>query len=158
MSKAFTRDDGAGEPSVRRPPPPAFGPKRPMTPEGHAALKAELEKLVSERPANPQGTPARLELEERIAFVQAVLDTTVPTAPVAGERAYFGAWVELEDEDGARVTYRLVGPDEADAKASLISVEAPLGKAMLGREAGDEVVVRRPRGPATFNVLAVRYD
>jgi transcription elongation factor GreB len=142
---------------VRRPPPAVGGPKRPITPEGHAKLQADLQALERERASTRPASAERADVEARMALVQATLDGTVLTEPSPGERAFFGAHVELEDEGGERVTYRLVGPDEADARAGQISVQAPLGRALLGREAGDEVIVERPRGRATFTVLRVSY-
>jgi transcription elongation factor GreB len=72
-------------------------------------------------------------------------------------RAYFGAWVTLEDEDGQVVEYQLVGPDEFDVEAGRISIDSPVGKAILGKTCGDEVTVRRPKGDAVFEVTGVRY-
>jgi transcription elongation factor GreB len=63
----------------------------------------------------------------------------------------FGAWVTLEDEDGATVHYQLVGADEFDVSLGKISVASPVGKALLGKEEGDDVVVERPRGRAVFH-------
>ncbi len=73
------------------------------------------------------------------------------------DRVYFGAWVRLENEDGAEVSYRLVGPDETDVKAGLISVESPMGRVLVGKEEGDEVVVVRPAGRAVFSILEIGY-
>jgi transcription elongation factor GreB len=72
-------------------------------------------------------------------------------------RAFFGAWVELEDEAGSRVRYRIVGPDEADVKAGRLSVESPLARALLGKEVGESVVVERPRGAVEYTVTQVDY-
>jgi len=73
-------------------------------------------------------------------------------------RIYFGAWVTLGDEEGEEVRYRLVGPDETRAEEGLISIDSPIGRALVGREEGDEVVVRRPAGQKTFEVLVVDYE
>ena len=74
-----------------------------------------------------------------------------------GGRVACGAWVTLEDDDGAEQVYRLVGPDEFDAKQGLISVDSPVARAVLGKREGDEVTVARPKGPATFTITDVRY-
>jgi transcription elongation factor GreB len=69
----------------------------------------------------------------------------------------FGAWVRLEDEDGASVEYRIVGPDEFDVDAGRISMDSPVGQALLGKSCGDEVLVRRPKGETVFEITGVRY-
>jgi len=65
--------------------------------------------------------------------------------------------VVVEDEEGEERSYRLVGPDETDAAAALISVEAPLGRALLGKQSGDTVRVERPAGTLDLAVVAVRW-
>jgi transcription elongation GreA/GreB family factor len=68
-----------------------------------------------------------------------------------------GAFVALVDEGGARVEYQIVEPEAADTAHRRISVESPLGRALLGKSAGDEVIVERPRGPAEYEIVSVRY-
>jgi transcription elongation factor GreB len=86
-----------------------------------------------------------------------VLSVVEPTPHPSG-RAYFGAWVTIEQEDGEERTYRLVGPDELDVARGRVSVEAPLGRALLGRREGDTVIVHRPAGPAEVTVVEVRWS
>jgi transcription elongation factor GreB len=99
------------------------------------------------------------ELDRRLRFLSQRMDelTVVTPTPHPSGRAYFGAWVVVEDDDGEERTYRLVGPDEADAAAGLLSVEAPLGRALLGRAPGDVAIVHRPAGPAEVTLIAVRW-
>jgi transcription elongation factor GreA len=74
------------------------------------------------------------------------------------DRVIFGVTVEVEDNDtGETTTFRIVGAEEADAKAGLISYSAPIGRALLGKELGDEVRVETPRGQRTFTINAVHY-
>jgi transcription elongation factor GreB len=68
----------------------------------------------------------------------------------------FATWVTVEEADGAQRTWRIVGPDEADARRGLISVDAPVARALLGRAVGEVVEVERPGGPATLAVVEVR--
>lgn len=63
----------------------------------------------------------------------------------------------LEDEDGTARTYQIVGPDEIDARGTLVSVESPLGRSLLGKRPGDGVTVRRPRGEVELVVRSIRY-
>jgi transcription elongation GreA/GreB family factor len=68
-----------------------------------------------------------------------------------------GAFVALLDESGAQVEYQIVEPEAADAAARRISAESPLGRALLGKRAGDQAIVERPRGPAEYEIVSVRY-
>jgi transcription elongation factor GreB len=84
--------------------------------------------------------------------------TVIAPEPHPGGRAFFGAWVTVEHEDGGERTYRLVGPDEFDVGRGLISVDAPLGRALLGKREGDVVVVQRPAGPADVTIVEIRWS
>jgi transcription elongation factor GreB len=99
------------------------------------------------------------ELDRRLRFLSLRMDelTVVDPKPHPSGRAFFGAWVTVEDEDGAERTWRLVGPDEFDVDQGLLSVDAPLGRALLGRGAGDTAVVQRPGGAAEVTVVHVRW-
>lgn len=161
MSKAFTReDDAAPDVGTLRPVRAAGGPRRPITPEGHRALRAQVEAL--EAPAPEGATDAeRADRRRRLEAARAVLDQVEETQPVpAGEGdadnpVRFGAWVELEDEEGARVRWRLVGPDEADVRARALSLDAPLAQALLGRRVGETVTFERPRDSVDYTIVAV---
>jgi len=100
------------------------------------------------------------EIDRRIEFLRKRFDVLVVVKPgeVARDRVYFGAKVTLEDESGAELCYWLVGPDESDVDSGAISVESPLGRVLMGKRKGDEVIVQRPAGRATYTVLAVRYE
>jgi transcription elongation factor GreB len=150
-----------------------------ITPEGARRLREELDQLWTvERPRVTQevsdaaalgdrsenadyiyGKRRLREIDRRIRFLAKRLDglTVVPPTERADGRVYFGAWVALEDEDGAEAEYRLVGPDEADVKQRRVSIDSPMGRALLGRAEGDEVTVVRPRGTAAFTIVGVRY-
>ena len=100
------------------------------------------------------------EIDRRIRFLQRRLDTCTIVSPedqADTERVWFGAWVTLEDEDGTERTYQIVGPDEIDARGTLVSVESPLGRSLLGKRRGDDVTVRRPRGEVDLVVRDIRY-
>jgi transcription elongation factor GreA len=73
-------------------------------------------------------------------------------------RVVFGATVELEEEEsGDRVTYQIVGEDEADLKKGLINISSPIARALIGKEAGDTAVVLAPGGEKVYEVMAVSY-
>jgi transcription elongation factor GreB len=100
------------------------------------------------------------EIDRRIRFLQKRLDTAtvvVPAEQTDRGRVYFGATVRLEDEDGHVSTYQVVGADEIDAKGGRISVESPMGRALLGKRVGDVLSVMRPRGEIELTVLAIDY-
>ena len=99
------------------------------------------------------------EIDRRVRFLSKRLDDViiVNEPPSDPSRVFFGAWVTLENEDGAEVTYRIVGPDESDVDKGWISMEAPVAKALLGKRDGDEVLVRRPKGDITYTIVGVRY-
>jgi transcription elongation factor GreB len=154
-------------------------PPRYVTPEGFRRIAEEHERIWSrERPRivaeveaaaalgdrseNAEyiyGKKKLRELDRRLRFLSESMDALVviDPAPHPSGRAFFGAWVTVEHDDGAKRTYRLVGPDELDVAAGRISVDAPLGRALLGRAEGDTVVVQRPAGPAEVTVVGIRW-
>jgi transcription elongation factor GreB len=158
VSKAFTSEE-TPEPAVvlRAPPRLAPGEVRWVTPEGHAALRAELARLAAARPG---ADPARrAELDARAALVEGTLAALTVLSPDEAPEGTvaFGSWVTVEDAEGVRATWRIVGPDEVDARRGLIGAAAPVARALLGHRAGDEVEVVRPGGPVTLTVLDVRH-
>ncbi len=154
-------------------------PYRYVTPEGfrriaeeHARIwsverprvvaEVEAAAALGDRSENAEyiyGKKKLRELDRRLRFLSETMDvlTVIEPAPHPSGRAFFGAWVTVEHDDGMERTYRLVGPDEFDVAAGRISVEAPLGRALLGRAEGDTVVVRRPAGPAELTVVEIRW-
>jgi transcription elongation factor GreA len=155
--------------------------KVPMTIEGAERLKAELHRLrTTERPSVIQAlAEARSHgdlsenadydaakerqgfIEGRIAEVESKLANAQvidPTSIDADGRVVFGATVDLEDSaSGEKVTYRIVGDDEADIKHGKISVSSPIARALIGRSEGDTADVQAPGGVRHYDVLAVRY-
>lgn len=94
------------------------------------------------------------EIESRLANCEIIDVTRLSNAG----RVVFGATVELIDEaDGKTVTYRIVGEDEADIGAGLISVTSPIARALIGRVEGDVAVVAAPGGERTYEVVKVSY-
>jgi transcription elongation factor GreA len=95
-----------------------------------------------------------LELESKLAAAQ-VID---PSQLDADGRVVFGATVDLEDEDSAvKVTYQIVGDDEADLKLGLISISSPIARALIGKEAGDVAEFQAPGGSRSYEIIDVRY-
>ena len=155
------------------------GGSRYATPEGARRLRAELDELWRvERPlvtrsvaeAAAQGDRSenaeylygkrRLrEIDRRVRFLRQRLDGLVIVAgpPADRGRVYFGAWVTIEDADGASRRHRIVGPDEFDREPGYISMDSPLGRALLGKAIGEALEVALPSGPTAYTVVAIEY-
>jgi transcription elongation factor GreA len=164
---------------------PRMTAKVPMTPDGHARMHEELKRLKSvDRPKiiqdiatardhgdlseNAEYHAAKekqgfiegriKELEDKLARAE-----VIDPSKLSGSRIAFGARVRVSvaDEKGkeleSEVTYRLVGPDEADINEGTISVTAPLGRALIGREIGDEVRIKMPAGLRVYEILDVSF-
>ena len=153
----------------------------PLTRRGNEKLKAELHRLKTvERHAVIQAiAEARAQgdlsenaeyeaakdkqgfIEGRILEVEAKLATAQvidPSTLDADGRIVFGSTVDLEDESsGSRVTYQIVGDDEADLKLGLISISSPIARALIGRSAGDVAEVKAPGGLKSYEIIDVRY-
>ena len=95
-----------------------------------------------------------LEIEGKLAAAQVIDPATLD----ADGRVVFGSTVELEEQaSGTRVTYQIVGDDEADLKLGLISISSPIARALIGRTAGDVAEVRAPGGVKSYEIIDVRY-
>ena len=149
-----------------------------ITPEGAARLKRELDELwrvkrpavtraVSEAAAQGDrsenaeyiyGKKQLAEIDRRVRFLRKRLTgiRVVDQLPDDLTRVFFGAWFELKSPDGRR-EYRLVGPDEFDFAPNYISVDSPLGRAVLGKGLGAEIVVSTPEGERRHTLSNVRY-
>ena len=153
----------------------------PITTRGAEKLKAELHKLKTvDRPAvinaisdaraqgdlseNAEYEAAKdrqgfiegriQEIEGKLAAAQ-VID---PASVEAGGKVVFGATVELEEEgSGEKVTYQIVGEDEADLKQGLINISSPIARALIGKEEGDTAEVQAPGGIKHYEIVGVRY-
>jgi transcription elongation factor GreA len=96
-----------------------------------------------------------LEVESKLAAAQ-IID---PKNVDADGRVVFGSTVDLEEEDsGAKVTYQIVGDDEADLKQGLISISSPIARALIGKVEGDIAEVQAPGGVKSYEITGVRYE
>jgi transcription elongation factor GreA len=156
--------------------------RTPMTMRGAEALRNELKKLKTEsRPnvikaiaearghgdlsENAEYHAAREQqgfIEGRINEIEAKLSTAeiIDTSKLTNTgKVVFGAVVELEEQDGAhRVTYQVVGEDEADIRAGRISITSPIARAVVGKSEGDVVDVAAPGGIRSYEIVAVKYQ
>jgi len=153
----------------------------PLTKRGANLMKEELQRLKSkERPSvinsiaearaqgdlseNAEYDAAKEKqgfIEGRIADLESKLSAAQiidPAAVEADGRIVFGATVELEEiEDGSKVTYQIVGDDEADIDHGLISISSPIARALIGKSEGDVAAVKAPSGVREYEIIAVRY-
>jgi transcription elongation factor GreB len=100
------------------------------------------------------------EIDRRIRFLTQRLESAVLVAPDAVRpdgKIFFGATVEVEDEDGTRARYQIVGEDEIDLSRGRISWRSPVGRSLLKKEVGDTVVLRRPNGEMEITIVEVTY-
>ncbi len=150
-----------------------------ITPEGHKALSRELTDIwkikrpkavqavaeaaaMGDRSENAEyieGKKLLRKMDSRMRFLQNRMNVLkiVDRKPADTSKVFFGAWVEIEDEEGNVFKYRIVGPDETDATKNFISIDSPMAKALIGKTEDDEVEVRRPNGDTTFYVTGVEY-
>jgi transcription elongation factor GreA len=154
--------------------------KIPMTAGGYQRLEAELKNLKTvERPAviraisearehgdlseNAEYHAAKerqgwietriLELEDKLRRAE-----VIDVSKLSGDRVKFGATVVLADEDtGEESTYQIVGADEADIKSGLLSITAPLARALVGKAEGDNVEVATPSGAKAYEIVSVAF-
>lgn len=154
--------------------------KFPMTPRCHERMKVELKKLKEvDRPANSKAIEiarghgdlsenadydaakeeqgmieARIkELEVKIALAE-----VIDPGKLAGDRVVFGATVTVEDADsGEESTYMIVGEDESDIKAGLISIAAPVARALIGKSVGDAAIVKTPKGERELEIVGLEF-
>ncbi|HJK90190.1 MAG TPA: transcription elongation factor GreB [Polyangiaceae bacterium LLY-WYZ-15_(1-7)] len=164
---------------TRRPRPKQSGY---ITPEGHQRYEKELFHLWNvERPKIVQGVAEAAaegdrsenaeyiygkkklrEIDRRIQHLSRRLEAVKVVDPTERraqtDRIFFGAWVRCEDEEGEVRIWRIVGPDEHDMDPRYVSMDSPIGRALLGKRLDDEVLVERPKGDLELVILAIGYD
>lgn len=154
--------------------------KIPMTPRGAQMLKDELKRRkevdrykivkaieearghgdLSENADYSAAKEAQGFNEGRIKELEVMLalSNVIDPASLSGGKVVFGATVKLSDSDsGESVVYSIVGEQEADIKRGLISITAPVARALIGREVGDTVQVRTPKGSREYEILDVSF-
>jgi transcription elongation factor GreB len=150
-----------------------------ITREGFDALKAELDHLWRvERPdvtqkvswaaslgdrsenADYQYNKKRLrEIDRRVRYLRKSLEDlkVVDYSPVQEGKVFFGAWVEIENDDGEILHFRVVGYDEIFNTKDYISIDSPMARALLKKEVGDEAIVRTEAGEFTWYINSINY-
>ncbi|MCM0756384.1 transcription elongation factor GreA [Desulfovibrio aminophilus] len=151
----------------------------PISVEGFELVKKELERLKKERPAVIQAIKEAREegdlrenagydaarerqgmLEAKITYIESRMAhfTVIDLKTLGGAKVSYGATVEIEEiETGDRRRYTLLGPDETAFVPGSISVLSPMGRALLGKQEGDDAVVDAPRGKVEYEVVSVSF-
>lgn len=151
-----------------------------ITIEGHAALKQELDHLwrvyrpeitqkvtwaasLGDRSENADyqyNKKLLREIDRRVRYLRKRLEDVkvVEYSPQQEGKVFFGAWVEIENDDGEQLRFRIVGYDEIHGRNDYISIDSPMARALLKKEEGDEVVVHTPTGEATWYVNRISYS
>jgi transcription elongation factor GreB len=150
-----------------------------ITPKGHKKLVDELDQLLkAERPEVTKliqwaasngdrsenadylyGKRRLREIDRRVRFLTQRLDAAVIVDPsqIKATKVQFGATVEVVNEDGENRRFTIVGVDEVDTAKGRISWQSPIGKSLLGKEEGEEVLIRVPSGEVTFEIVKISY-
>lgn len=154
--------------------------KIPMTLEGKRLIDEELKQLLTvERPTiikaievarghgdlseNADYSAAKERqgfIEGRIQYLngQVARAQVIDPTSIRSEKVVFGATVILEEQDsGKKVTYKIVGVDEADIKSGKVGITSPIARALIGKQDGDEVVVNAPKGEIRYDVIEIKY-
>jgi transcription elongation factor GreB len=154
-----------------------------MTPAGAKRLQEELASLLhKQRPKVVQdvadaaaqgdrsenaeyiyGKKKLREIDRRIHFLTKRLESATVVDPKTRpdddrERVFFGATIDVEDEDGNEATYTIVGQDEIDLAKGRISYKSPLARTLIKKKAGETVLFRKPSGEVELTIVAIRYE
>jgi transcription elongation factor GreB len=151
-----------------------------ITPNGHKRLVDELNQLLRvERPEVTKlvqwaasngdrsenadylyGKKRLREIDRRLRFLNKRLDSAVVIDPAQtkSDKVQFGATVEVCDEEGLTKQFTIVGVDELDTARGRISWQSPIGRALIGKEVGDEVLVKVPSGELVYEVISLTYQ
>lgn len=151
-----------------------------ITRDGRSALESELNylwrterravtKSVTEAAAHgdrsenaeyKEGKRMLRRIDSRIYFLRKRLDAVriVDYSPQQEGKVFFGAWIEIEDEDGLVASYRIVGSDEFDPIKKYISINSPMAIALIGKSVDDEIIVRTPEGRKTWSINKIHYN
>lgn len=166
MSRAFVNEErfeqAGGEELVER---PISEHPNYVTPTGALELQTLEESLTAELETMKNATDdtfskdKKAELERDLRYVRARLDSAIFVDPKAQnhETVLFGATVQVEDSEGIKHIFHIVGEDEADANINKVSWVSPLAKSLLSHKIGDSVIWQRPVGNITLEILDIHY-
>lgn len=154
MSRAFTKEDDAGEDLPERPVPP--GPNY-VTPRGLELLQQMGRDLVAKKKAAAADGGDLRPFDRDLRYLEARVNSAIVVPPGSGSEVRFGATVTIEDEAGKQQTFQIVGEDEARTDDSLLPWSGPLSSELFGAKEGDTVSWTGPDGTLRYRVLKVEY-
>ena len=165
MSRAFVKEDDAGAPEERVDLPVSRHPNL-VTPAGLKMLRDKLAEYEAERAhlkAHGDELAAQAHLprvEQEVRYWEERLRSAIPVdlSQQPQDAVAFGALVTVEDEEGNKRDYQIVGEDEADPQAGKVSYVSPLARALDGAAVGDLITWKRPAGDQELEVMAIRYE
>ncbi|RPI47763.1 MAG: transcription elongation factor GreAB [Betaproteobacteria bacterium] len=164
MSRAFVKEADDNLPSDELPERPQSPHPNYVTRRGLEQLHARVHALQAERDRlaaqdDPMARTRLFEVKRDLRYFQGRVERAILVAPSGQpqDEVHFGAEVEIEDGEGSRTVYRIVGEDEADVHAGSISWASPLGKAMIGLKVGDSFVWNRAGVARDVELVGIRY-
>ncbi|GGI81670.1 transcription elongation factor GreB [Shewanella gelidii] len=99
------------------------------------------------------------QIDSRVRFLRKRIEAlkVIEYAPEQDGKVFFGAWVEIENDEGEQLSFRIVGPDEIYGRKDYISIDSPMARALLKKERDDEAVVKTPTGEQIWYINSIKY-
>ena len=165
MSRAFVKENDLEHAGIDIPERPLSEEPNYVTPRGLSLLNQTIDNLEKEREAlitkkdDPMVRQKIVMIERDMRYVAARIESAILTNPQEEDPSHvlFGAKVTVEDEDGASLTFEIVGEDEANIHEGRVSYLSPLAEALLGGAVGDEVVWEKPMGKSYLTIQKISY-
>jgi len=165
MSRGFVKEDDLEHAGTDLPERPVSEHPNYVTPAGLAQLESEASALDAERVSlskvkNTETAKQRLAVIERdLRYLSTRLKEAIVVNPVEQDKhtALFGAYIDVEDEEGNTLQFNIVGEDEADIAQHKVSYVSPIAKALIGRKVGDTVMWQRPAGDMELEIININY-
>lgn len=165
MSRGFVKEDDLEHAGTDLPERLISEHPNYVTPKGLAQLEGEANKLDKERAAlialkEDETAKQKLAVVDRdLRYLSTRLEHAIIVKPTEQDKntVLFGATVEVEDEEGNKLQFQLVGEDEADITQQKVSYVSPIAKALIGRKVGDSVTWKRPAGLLELDIIEINY-
>ncbi len=165
MSRGFVKEDDLEHAGTDLPERPISPHANYVTPVGLQQLEQsytqyEVERLLySNRKDDPNAQQALAKIDRDLRYLSSRLESAQLVNPMQQPKdsVLFGATVTVEDEEGERRIFHIVGEDESDIQLKKVSYVSPIAKALIGRKVGDNVVWQRPAGAINLEILEIQY-
>lgn len=165
MSRGFVKEDDLEHAGTDLPERPLSAHPNYVTPNGLRQLQQQASALeqerlpLAQRKEDPVAQQRLVMIDRDLRYLHARLESAILVDPAtqAADTVLFGATVDVEDENGNRHSFMIVGEDEADIATHRVSWVSPLAKALIGQKVGDSVTWHRPVGDLELDIMAIRY-